>query len=904
MIRVKNQKVITKLSKQSLQANRVRNIVAIFAVALTSLLFMTLFTIAGTMVYTFQQETFRLVGSSGHGSFKDLTLEQKEILEKDAMIQECGGRLFLGVGSGEKFRKVHAELSYMEPGYLKRSFCTPQQGRIPQEGTKEIACDTRILNCIGIQPDIGARLTFTYEVGGMEKTEITDTFILSGWWEYDQAAPASMAILPKSYVEEMVKRYPRKEGDMMDMTGTWTLDIMLGSSMHIGDDMQKILYRNGFLPAGETEESEENTISIGVNWAYAGAQLAANVDPQMVIAVLVILILIVFTGYLIIYNIFQISVSNDIRFYGLLKTIGTTGKQVRRMIRRQALFLSAAGIPIGLATGSAVGMALAPVILSVTSVKNGKRMMSPWFFLVSALFSLATVYLSCAKPGRMAAKVSPVEAVRYTDVSYIRTPTGMKKRRQKRGRAGGKPFRMAWANLGRNKTKTALVVISMALAVILFHSTYSIARGFDMEKYLRPKIVSDFILGEASYFQVNKNWGEPILPSVPEEDISKIQKGGQITESGRIYGHRFNISVYTPKEDYRNQRRHMFYATEDDIKEYMQYAAKDGKGNYAADANIYGMEDYPLSRLQALDGDLEDLYDPGQRTVAAVYLVDDYNSPIEYSQWAKVGDTIIIHYVYEWEYFDDETGQQISKEEALRKKRPVRAEEKESADMEYRVAACVAVKNAMSYRGYSGFEYVMNAQVFSNDSHTSDIMTYLFNTTEESNASMQAYLEDYTNNVNQNLDFESKQKYVQAFERYRGMFLLMGGALSFVVGMVGILNFFNAVLTSICTRRREFAVLQSIGMTNRQLKKMLMSEGLLYAAAAVVVSVMCTLLMSPIMDRVVSGIFWFVTYRYTMAPILILVPIFMAFGMVLPLFSYRKALRRSVAERLKESELS
>ena len=99
-------------------------------------------------------------------------------------------------------------------------------------------------------------------------------------------------------------------------------------------------------------------------------------------------------------------------------------------------------------------------------------------------------------------------------------------------------------------------------------------------------------------------------------------------------------------------------------------------------------------------------------------------------------------------------------------------------------------------------------------------------------------------------------------------------------------------------------MLQSIGMTNRQLKKMLMSEGLLYAAAAVVVSVMCTLLMSPIMDRMVSGIFWFVTYRYTMVPILILIPIFMAFGIVLPLFSYRKVLRRSMVERLKESELS
>ena len=63
------------------------------------------------------------------------------------------------------------------------------------------------------------------------------------------------------------------------------------------------------------------------------------------------------------------------------------------------------------------------------------------------------------------------------------------------------------------------------------------------------------------------------------------------------------------------------------------------------------------------------------------------------------------------------------------------------------------------------------------------------------------------------------------------MFLLLGGALSFIVGLVGVLNFFNAVLTGIITRKREFAVLQSIGMTGRQRQTMLVYEGLFYALA-------------------------------------------------------------------------
>ena len=63
----------------------------------------------------------------------------------------------------------------------------------------------------------------------------------------------------------------------------------------------------------------------------------------------------------------------------------------------------------------------------------------------------------------------------------------------------------------------------------------------------------------------------------------------------------------------------------------------------------------------------------------------------------------------------------------------------------------------------------------------------------------------------------------------RAMFLMLGGALSFIVGLVGVLNFFNAILTGITVRKREFAVLQSIGMTGKQLKTMLVYEGLLYA---------------------------------------------------------------------------
>ena len=134
----------------------------------------------------------------------------------------------------------------------------------------------------------------------------------------------------------------------------------------------------------------------------------------------------------------------------------------------------------------------------------------------------------------------------------------------------------------------------------------------------------------------------------------------------------------------------------------------------------------------------------------------------------------------------------------------------------------------------------------------------------------------------------------------RSMFLLLGGALSFIVGLVGVLNFFNAIFTGIITRRREFAVLQAIGMTGRQLKRMLMLEGLLYTLGAVGVSLVLALALGPVAFTAVESLFWFFTYDLTLAPFLIVIPAFAALGALVPVVVYRAAARSTIVERLRE----
>ena len=98
--------------------------------------------------------------------------------------------------------------------------------------------------------------------------------------------------------------------------------------------------------------------------------------------------------------------AGDIRFYGLLKTIGTTPRQLRRVIRAQALMLSLAGIPVGLLLGWLLGGVLTPVVTARLNSVAAVTSADPRLFIGSALFALITVFLSCRRPGRMAANRS------------------------------------------------------------------------------------------------------------------------------------------------------------------------------------------------------------------------------------------------------------------------------------------------------------------------------------------------------------------------------------------------------------------------------------------------------------------------------------------------------------------
>ena len=884
MVKVSNGKTIRRLGWRSMKAAKTRNLIAILAIALTTVLFTSLFTIAMSINDGFQQSNFRQVGGFSHGGFKYLTEEQFNELKDDPRIDQWGLRRFLGMPTEVPFNKSHVEVSYADANYAHWAFCDPIEGRLPEEGTDEAATDTAVLELLGIEPEIGAKFTLTFDVDGRTTTQ---TFTLSGWWERDEAIVASHVLIPESRVDAVLDEVGVTPPGSNGMIGTWNLDVMLKSgSRHIEQDLSQILADHGY----QSETAGDDYIDTGVNWGYTGAQLSDNLDPIVVAAIAAMLLLIIFTGYLIIYNVFQISVTNDIWFYGLLKTIGTTPRQLGWIIRQQALTLSLAGIPLGLIVGWFIGGQITPAIVSQLDGIVPTTSVSPVIFLGAALFSLVTVLLSCRKPGRVAARVSPIEAVRYTEGGTIR-------RKTKKGRKGVSLLSMAWANLGRSRSKTAVTVTSLSLAVVLLTVTVNFANGFDMDKYVSNFTASDFIVADAGKFQ-NSVLDFTADMAVPQSVIDDINAQGGITGSGVIYGQTFGALEYVT-EDWFRQNKERFY-TPEQMDNLIRLTERNEEGLLADRIQLSGMSDFALDHLTVLDGDLSKLYEDGGRYVAAVYSDDDYGSAELDSHWARLGDIVTVRYVEETAYVDPDTGTAYASPEDVPAGANWVAQPVKYRDVEYEVAALVTVPSAFSYRYYGADEFILNDQTFIQDSGTSDVMYYAFDTTDEANDAMEEFLRDYTENVNPQFDYESKALYASEFEGMRSMFQLCGGALSFIVGLVGVLNFFNAILTGIIARKREFAVLQSIGMTGRQLKAMLVYEGLFYALGAAVISLILTLALGPVAFTAVGSLFWFFTYRLTLTPFLIVVPVFALLGVLVPLAVYRSVSKSTIVERLRE----
>ena len=200
-MRVDNRKCIRRLGRKNLKAEGSRNLIAVLAIALTTMMFTALFTIIMSIAYGVEQSNFRQVGGYSHGGFKYLTQEQFDELKTDERIKEYSLRRFVGMPYEEPFQKTHVEVSYCDANAAKWMDLNPVEGRLPEENTNEAATDTRVLSLLGVEPVTGNEFTLTITVDG---TQTTETFTLCGYWDYDEAIIASHVLIPESRADSLL----------------------------------------------------------------------------------------------------------------------------------------------------------------------------------------------------------------------------------------------------------------------------------------------------------------------------------------------------------------------------------------------------------------------------------------------------------------------------------------------------------------------------------------------------------------------------------------------------------------------------------------------------------------------------------------------------------------------------
>ena len=845
-------KPISVLNGRLFRKNKGRNVVAVLAVLMTTMMFTALFTLAQSMQKNMIEMTFRQSGYDAQVSLKKITEKEAALIAKHPDVKELGESIVLGLAENEALRGQQVEIRWADDSYARHSFAEPTTGTMPEK-SDELALDTRVLDALGIPHKLGEQITLEWRKDLSSSEMTSSTFTLCGFWEGNESSYASEAWVSRKYAEDMTGGVegPVSEGQIL---GTHMAQVTLQSDRKIEETMDRIL-----------ADVNLTNLEYGINLAYTPEMNAGAFAEAMPMYLGMILVFL--AGYLIIYNIFQISVTADVQFYGKLKTLGTTKKQIRKLIYGQANRICLIGIPIGLLFGWGLGVLLVPVLLGMMEGEHTVSA-SPVIFIGSALFAWATVLISCLRPARIAGKVSPVEAMRASDA-----PDRRKKNTKKRGNASIRE--MAWANLGRNKKRTVLVICSLSLGLVLLSCFYAKNAAFDMEKYLSDLTIADFELADASDEDYTRNY-DPHGTTLNEELVSRVEHARGMEETGHSYSHQM---IW--KMDDTTAENLAKYYTEDRLKDWASYdsegakAARTSMETKEACTTVFGLDGIPLEEMTQEGHVMAGNFDPKK------FATGDYV--------LAIGPAV--------------EQEEVSNMEVI--PAPSVGQTVELEGKEYEVMAVVLPSNPVvsgaSEQGITGGidqDFILPSDIFQERWPDNTMRKLFVNVEEEAVPEMQEMLDAYTESQDPTLPVTSRQSMSEQYEEETRSASVMGNAISVIIALVGVLNFINSMVTAIVSRKREFAMIQSAGMTKRQLCHMLVYEGLDYAGLTLLASYVASAIgVGVVVKAITAG--GYSTFHFTLLPLVICTPIILALAVLIPYCCFRNLEKQSIVERLR-----
>lgn len=869
MLQNRNQNIVKKLSKKILHANKMRNIFAILAIALTTLLITATITTGVTFYKT--NKSYNVISTYGVNADGYINIDDK-ILDKLKVNKNIDKIGIEQIASFDiiKNQKLLGESVFLEVGYDKEVFdmmsILPIEGTYPKEAN-EAFVPTWVLDVLGIEKKVGQDITLDVVINDEVKSI---DFKLCGYYEslVSRGSGRTRIFTSNKFIEKYKK-------DITNQKNTKTAYVTFKNiNEQSSYEEVKTEIKEVAAQVGATKyKAHPKYDSENLNIPGEGIEQIAGFGLGI--------LLMIFTGYLIIYNIFYISVNKDIRFYGLLKTIGTTSKQLKKIILKQALTLSIIGIPIGLALGYLVAKIIVPLALEPTIFANIVVISAePYIFVLSVLFSIFTVFISCNKPGKSAGKVSPIEAVRY-----VSSDAKTSKKKSKKGVNGAKIYKIALGNILKNKKKVILSTLSISLSALIVIFTINATLGMDPKAHADTQLSSDIsinnnishFIGEEKYQPIEYELVEKVKELDAVKEAKPLYRSITPFKDGKIYG--FGVDILLEgklKEEIENiqgEKRYMGYSTystgaEDSVNSELPYIN--------TEVNAINTDDLEgeVSRLDIADGKIDE-----EEFKKGNYII--YYSRSGENSLLKSGDNLPLTFIIR-----DENGNE------------------KNVTREYKIMAIVSDPSngeMGSDLGMLNIEENDFREIFTNYEDSISSIQVNLNEGVDLNLADKAIEELINDSGNYTLGYTSKNFYIEGIKEMKTIVMTIGMIISSILGLIGIINIVNTVFSSMISRKVELAMLESIGMTKKQLKKMILFEGVYYILLSALLIIPLGLVVSLIAPMVlpIYGGFNLNLYLITVGISLLTITILM---LIVPIVGYDFVSKESIVERIKVVE--
>lgn len=724
-------KMISLMARQSLRASRMRNVFVMITIALASALLTGILTFAVGR----QEQTRRELTHRQQVGYYELTNEQVNALQADErisyQIQVKSGVLSEMEGFAVMPRYVSAMTDEIRVGSL-------MSGALPEED-REVAVCAAMLRKMGVEPQVGSSVTFHFYDGKAE------TFTVSGILEGDDAAKQFSVFFSRGYAEQ--------GSQLADRPYEVYAKLQNAARMSAGD-CRELMYQIGR--------------EAGIERKYVSPSKAfldsLSPDSQTLTLCVLVGAVILVAAALVIYGVFYLSVIGRIHQFGQLCAIGMTRRQMQKLVSREGgiLFLRAA--PVGILLGTAVGYGLAPKGFDLGGMTAA---------VVSAC---AVIYgitmISVRKPARIAAAVSPMEALRYMSQDEMR-----RSGRRKLCRSLS-PLGLGLMNFSKNKKKAAITMLSLALGGILFMTAATYMSSFRRENYARQGYFTDaeFHINytqaaiELSEYGVSGLQAQTPLSGELADTVSALEGVKDVVGIKQL-GVRFDF----PLRDEYDVDDMVYLLNEEEIEGIGQYLEEG-----SADFDMLMSGDYVL---MAGNGVAREVYG-----------------------WQfRPGDSLTFR------YYDGTR----------------------TAEKNVEILGILSEQYVVEQNGRMEGWFLIPEQValemVAFDSLDTDL---LISVEEQRESAVGEALEQIVAERPQ-LGLETLEERRVAYARQADqMFGAISGLAIFIM-MFSILSMMNTLITNIVTRRRELAMLESIGMGRGQIRRMLLGESLLLVLVAV-----------------------------------------------------------------------